>query len=38
MRLAPVVMYYGGDPGIFLYNGSELPNRKFLALARQTAT
>ena len=27
----------GGGPGIFLYNGSELPNRKFLALARQTA-
>jgi len=27
----------GGGPGIFLYNVSQLPNRKFVALARQTA-
>ncbi len=27
----------GGGPGIFLYNGSELPNRSFVALARRTA-
>jgi putative aminopeptidase FrvX len=27
----------GGGPGIFFYNGSQLPNRKFVALARQTA-
>jgi putative aminopeptidase FrvX len=27
----------GGGPGIFLFNGSQLPNRKFLALAHQTA-
>lgn len=27
----------GGGPGIFLFNSSQLPNRKFVALARQTA-
>ena len=27
----------GGGPGLFLYNSSQLPNRKFVALARQTA-
>ncbi len=27
----------GGGPGLFLYNGSELPNRKFVALAHQLA-
>jgi putative aminopeptidase FrvX len=27
----------GGGPGIFLYNTSELPNHKFVTLARQTA-
>jgi putative aminopeptidase FrvX len=27
----------GGGPGIFLYNTSELPNHKFVALVRQTA-
>jgi len=27
----------GGGPGIFLFNPTEMPNRKFLALARQTA-
>jgi putative aminopeptidase FrvX len=27
----------GGGPAVFLYNPSEMPNRKFLALARQTA-
>lgn len=27
----------GGGPGIFLYNTSQLPNRKFVELARQTA-
>jgi len=27
----------GGGPGVFLFNSSELPNRKFVALARQTA-
>jgi putative aminopeptidase FrvX len=27
----------GGGPGVFLYNPTEMPNRKFLALARQTA-
>ena len=27
----------GGGPGIFLFNSSELPNRKFVTLARQTA-
>ena len=27
----------GGGPGIFLFNSSELPNRKFLDLARKTA-
>jgi putative aminopeptidase FrvX len=27
----------GGGPGIFLYNSSQLPNRKFVALARQAA-
>jgi len=27
----------GGGPGLFLYNGSQQPNRKFVALARQTA-
>lgn len=27
----------GGGPGLFLYNSSQLPNRKFVALARRTA-
>ena len=27
----------GGGPGIFLFNSSQLPNRKFIELARQTA-
>ena len=27
----------GGGPGLFLFNGSELPNRKFLELGRRTA-
>jgi len=27
----------GGGPGLFLFNSSQLPNRKFVALARQTA-
>ena len=27
----------GGGPGIFLFNTSQLPNRKFVALSRQTA-
>ena len=27
----------GGGPGLFLYNGSQQPNRKFVALTRQTA-
>ena len=27
----------GGGPGLFLFNTSELPNRKFLELARKTA-
>ena len=27
----------GGGPGIFLFNSSQLPNRKFVALARQMA-
>jgi putative aminopeptidase FrvX len=27
----------GGGPGLFLFNTSELPNRKYLELARQTA-
>ena len=27
----------GGGPGLFLYNSSQQPNRKFVALARQTA-
>ena len=27
----------GGGPGLFLFNSSELPNRKFLELARKTA-
>jgi endoglucanase len=27
----------GGGPGIFLFNSSQLPNRKFVTLARQTA-
>jgi putative aminopeptidase FrvX len=27
----------GGGPGIFLFNSSQLPNRKFVELARQTA-
>lgn len=27
----------GGGPGIFLFNSSQLPNRKFVALVRQTA-
>ena len=27
----------GGGPGIFLFNSSQLPNRKFVALTRQTA-
>lgn len=27
----------GGGPGIFLFNSSEQPNRKFVALARETA-
>ena len=27
----------GGGPGLFLFNSSELPNQKFLALARKTA-
>jgi putative aminopeptidase FrvX len=27
----------GGGPAVFLYNPSEMPNRKFLTLARQTA-
>jgi endoglucanase len=27
----------GGGPGIFLFNSSQLPNRKFVDLARQTA-
>lgn len=27
----------GGGPGLFLYNTSQQPNRKFVALARQTA-
>jgi putative aminopeptidase FrvX len=27
----------GGGPGIFLFNSSQLPNRKFVSLARQTA-
>jgi len=27
----------GGSPGLFLFNTNQLPNRKFVALARQTA-
>jgi len=27
----------GGGPGLFLFNSSQLPNRKFVSLARQTA-
>jgi len=27
----------GGGPGIFLFKTSQLPNRKFVALSRQTA-
>ena len=27
----------GGGPGLFLFNSSQLPNRNFVALARQTA-
>ncbi len=28
----------GGGPGLFLYNGSQLPNRKFVRLVRDVAT